>query len=238
MDKILGAAHEFLGLPVEEKMKLYLDDPSKMTRLPTSFNVKKETVNNWRDYLRLHCYPLGKYVPEWPSTPSCFNPDRKFYERINAVVQEYYPQDVCGRVFHEWADKFIRKWFTIARSQLNKPETFQKLLENDQPQPTTDGQDTPLESEDSVAMTEQQLWLAAVRGKNKGRVFDLSFEAYASRWTCTSHCHRHAPNMDRMVSAREDDDRHDGEVDAGMPQHLDYLILILFLIFPILQGVY
>ncbi|KAL0373546.1 UNVERIFIED_CONTAM: protein DOWNY MILDEW RESISTANCE 6 [Sesamum radiatum] len=72
MDKILGVAHEFFDLPVEEKMKLYSDDPSRTTRLSTSFNVRKETVNNWRDYLRLHCYPLDKYVPEWPSTPSSF----------------------------------------------------------------------------------------------------------------------------------------------------------------------
>ncbi|KAL0347859.1 UNVERIFIED_CONTAM: protein DOWNY MILDEW RESISTANCE 6 [Sesamum calycinum] len=72
MDKILGVGHEFFGLPVEEKMKLYSDDPSRTTRLSTSFNVRKETVNNWRDYLRLHCYPLDKYVPEWPSTPSSF----------------------------------------------------------------------------------------------------------------------------------------------------------------------
>ncbi|KAL3829579.1 hypothetical protein ACJIZ3_018381 [Penstemon smallii] len=72
MDKIQGVAHEFFGLPVEEKMKLYSDDPSKTMRLSTSFNVKKETVHNWRDYLRLHCHPLEKYAPEWPSSPSSF----------------------------------------------------------------------------------------------------------------------------------------------------------------------
>ncbi|MED6211435.1 Protein DOWNY MILDEW RESISTANCE 6 [Stylosanthes scabra] len=65
-------AYEFFRLPVEEKMKLYSDDPSKTMRLSTSFNVKKETVHNWRDYLRLHCYPLDKYVQEWPSNPSSF----------------------------------------------------------------------------------------------------------------------------------------------------------------------
>ncbi|KAL0397803.1 UNVERIFIED_CONTAM: protein DOWNY MILDEW RESISTANCE 6 [Sesamum calycinum] len=48
VDKILGVAHEFFSLPVEEKMKLYSDDPSKTMRLSTSFNVKKETVHNWR----------------------------------------------------------------------------------------------------------------------------------------------------------------------------------------------
>lgn len=69
---MLGTATEFFSLPVEEKMKLYSDDPSKTMRLSTSFNVKKEKVHNWRDYLRLHCYPLEKYVPEWPSNPSSF----------------------------------------------------------------------------------------------------------------------------------------------------------------------
>ncbi|CAI9764802.1 unnamed protein product [Fraxinus pennsylvanica] len=72
MDKLLAVAHEFFSLPVEEKMKLYSDDPSKTMRLSTSFNIKKETVHNWRDYLRLHCYPLEKYVPEWPSVPPSF----------------------------------------------------------------------------------------------------------------------------------------------------------------------
>ncbi|KAG8391675.1 hypothetical protein BUALT_Bualt01G0212000 [Buddleja alternifolia] len=73
VDKILRVAHEFFSSSVEEKMKLYSDDPSKTMRLSTNFNVKKETVHNWRDYLRLHWYPLEKYVPKWPSTPSSFN---------------------------------------------------------------------------------------------------------------------------------------------------------------------
>ncbi|KAJ0101942.1 hypothetical protein Patl1_05559 [Pistacia atlantica] len=72
VDKILEVVHEFFRLPVEEKLKLYSDDPSKTMRLSTSFNVNKEKVHNWRDYLRLHCYPLQKYVPEWPSNPSSF----------------------------------------------------------------------------------------------------------------------------------------------------------------------
>nr|QWT44771.1 downy mildew resistance-like protein 6 v5 [Ocimum basilicum]QWT44772.1 downy mildew resistance-like protein 6 v6 [Ocimum basilicum] len=72
VDKMVAVAHEFFSLSVEEKMKLYSDDPSKTMRLSTSFNVRKETVHNWRDYLRLHCYPLEKYAPEWPSNPSSF----------------------------------------------------------------------------------------------------------------------------------------------------------------------
>ncbi|KDP30058.1 hypothetical protein JCGZ_18383 [Jatropha curcas] len=72
MEKMIGVASEFFRLPVEEKLKLYSDDPSKTIRLSTSFNVNKEKVHNWRDYLRLHCYPLDKYVPEWPSNPPPF----------------------------------------------------------------------------------------------------------------------------------------------------------------------
>ncbi|KAL8095632.1 protein DOWNY MILDEW RESISTANCE 6 [Apium graveolens] len=72
MEKMQQVSKEFFKLPVEEKMKLYSDDPTKTTRLSTSFNVKKETINNWRDYLRLHCYPLHKYSPEWPAHPLSF----------------------------------------------------------------------------------------------------------------------------------------------------------------------
>ncbi|KAL3521721.1 hypothetical protein ACH5RR_019870 [Cinchona calisaya] len=72
VEKMVKVANDFFSLPLEEKLKLYSDDPSKTMRLSTSFNVQKETVHNWRDYLRLHCYPLEQYVPEWPSNPSSF----------------------------------------------------------------------------------------------------------------------------------------------------------------------
>lgn len=72
MTKMMAVAAEFFQLPVEEKMKLYSTDPAKTVRLSTSFNVSKETVHNWRDYLRLHCYPLDQYAPEWPSNPPSF----------------------------------------------------------------------------------------------------------------------------------------------------------------------
>ncbi|KAJ6874443.1 hypothetical protein NC652_034202 [Populus alba x Populus x berolinensis] len=38
VEKMLGVAHDFFSLPVEEKLKLYSDDPSKTMRLSTSFN--------------------------------------------------------------------------------------------------------------------------------------------------------------------------------------------------------
>ncbi|KAL8551125.1 hypothetical protein ACS0TY_000269 [Phlomoides rotata] len=72
MEGMLEVAKEFFNLPVEEKMKLYSNDPSKTTRLSTSSNLHKEKIHNWRDYLRLHCHPLDKFVKEWPNNPSSF----------------------------------------------------------------------------------------------------------------------------------------------------------------------
>ncbi|KAL2249574.1 UNVERIFIED_CONTAM: hypothetical protein Sindi_2431100 [Sesamum indicum] len=63
---------------------------------------------------------------------------------------------------------------------------FQKMLEDHQPQPTTDDLDAPAESEASMEMTEQYMLLVAVGGKNKGRVFGLVFEAYISNCIFTS----------------------------------------------------
>ncbi|XP_072960386.1 flavanone 3-dioxygenase 2-like [Typha angustifolia] len=72
LEKVMEVAAEFFRLPHEEKAKLYSNDPAKKVRLSTSSNVRKETVHNWRDYLRLHCYPLEEYMPGWPSNPSSF----------------------------------------------------------------------------------------------------------------------------------------------------------------------
>ncbi|KAI3807961.1 hypothetical protein L1987_23900 [Smallanthus sonchifolius] len=72
VEKMQQVAREFYELPVEEKMKLYSEDPAKTMRFATSFNVDKEQVHNWTDYLRLHCHPLEQYTLEWPSNPSNF----------------------------------------------------------------------------------------------------------------------------------------------------------------------
>ncbi|VFQ65404.1 unnamed protein product [Cuscuta campestris] len=79
VEEMLEVSHEFFNMAVEEKMKLYSDDPTKTMRLSTSFNIQKETVHNWRDYLRLHCFPLDKYAPQWPSNPSSFREVVKKY---------------------------------------------------------------------------------------------------------------------------------------------------------------
>ncbi|KAK0586709.1 hypothetical protein LWI29_011090 [Acer saccharum] len=72
INNIINIAREFFKLPESERLKNYSDDPSKTTRLSSSFNVKTEKVANWRDFLRLHCYPLQDYIQEWPSNPPSF----------------------------------------------------------------------------------------------------------------------------------------------------------------------
>ncbi|XP_076925231.1 protein DMR6-LIKE OXYGENASE 2-like [Bidens hawaiensis] len=72
ISNMLQIAREFFKLPEEERLKCYSDDPTKTTRLSTSFNIRSEKVANWRDYLRLHCYPLQDYVHEWPTNPMSF----------------------------------------------------------------------------------------------------------------------------------------------------------------------
>jgi salicylic acid 3-hydroxylase len=62
--QLMAVAREFFRLPPEEKAKLYSDDPARKMRLSTSFNMRMETVHNWRDYLRLHCHPLDQFVPD------------------------------------------------------------------------------------------------------------------------------------------------------------------------------
>ncbi|CAA0813071.1 2-oxoglutarate (2OG) and Fe(II)-dependent oxygenase superfamily protein [Striga hermonthica] len=90
MEKMVQVTREFFDLPVEEKMKLYSNDPCKTTRLSTSSNFLKEKVHNWRDYLRLHCYPLDNYVKEWPNNPPSFNRE--------AAAGEPLPLREIGRV--------------------------------------------------------------------------------------------------------------------------------------------
>lgn len=72
IDTILHTGTDFFKLPESERLKSYSDDPAKTTRLSTSFNVKTEKFSNWRDFLRLHCYPVEDYIQEWPSNPPSF----------------------------------------------------------------------------------------------------------------------------------------------------------------------
>ncbi|XP_022738203.1 protein DMR6-LIKE OXYGENASE 2-like [Durio zibethinus] len=75
INKMLSLAREFFQLPESERLQNYSDDPFKANRLSTSFNVKTEKFANWRDFLRLHCYPLEDHIHEWPSNPPSFRED-------------------------------------------------------------------------------------------------------------------------------------------------------------------
>ncbi|RDX57995.1 Protein DMR6-LIKE OXYGENASE 2 [Mucuna pruriens] len=81
VSKMVNTSKEFFHLPESERLKTYSDDPSKTTRLSTSFNVKTEKVSNWRDFLRLHCHPLEDCVQEWPANPPSFREDVAEYSR-------------------------------------------------------------------------------------------------------------------------------------------------------------
>jgi hypothetical protein len=78
IDNMLRVSREFFHLPESERLQSYSDDPMKTTRLSTSFNVRTEQVSSWRDYLRLHCHPLEKYMQEWPTNPPSFRYE-KYY---------------------------------------------------------------------------------------------------------------------------------------------------------------
>ncbi|KAF5815859.1 putative flavanone 3-dioxygenase [Helianthus annuus] len=72
ISNMMQTARDFFNLPEQERLKNYSDDPQKTTRLSTSFNIRTEKVANWRDYLRLHCYPIENFVHEWPTNPTSF----------------------------------------------------------------------------------------------------------------------------------------------------------------------
>lgn len=97
ISNIIRIAREFFRLPESERLKNYSDDPSKTTRLSTSFNVKTENVSNWRDFLRLHCFPLEDYVHEWPSNPPSFRWVKEFQLIISVSYTFLYLEN-----FFQW----------------------------------------------------------------------------------------------------------------------------------------
>ncbi|URD95402.1 hypothetical protein MUK42_30750 [Musa troglodytarum] len=108
MLKMMAVASEFFRLPFEEKAKLYSDDPAKKMRLSTSFNIRKEKVRNWRDYLRLHCYPLEEFVPGWPSNPSSFK------EVVSSYCREALSNGRYRSVWHRAVVNADRERMSVA----------------------------------------------------------------------------------------------------------------------------
>eukprot|EP00252_Welwitschia_mirabilis_P011938 TRINITY_DN2655_c0_g1_i1.p1 TRINITY_DN2655_c0_g1~~TRINITY_DN2655_c0_g1_i1.p1 ORF type:complete len:285 (-),score=9.14 TRINITY_DN2655_c0_g1_i1:216-1070(-) len=72
ISEMLRVAREFFTMPAELREPLRSEDPAKTTRLSSSFNLNKEKVKKWREYLRMQCYPFHKYTPTWPSNPPDF----------------------------------------------------------------------------------------------------------------------------------------------------------------------
>lgn len=72
IQRMLEVAREFFAMPAEYRADLRSEDPSRVVRLSSSFNIREENVFNWRNYLRLHCYPLEDYIDYWPTKPSAY----------------------------------------------------------------------------------------------------------------------------------------------------------------------
>lgn len=87
IQRMLEVATEFFTMPAEHRAHLYSEDPSRVVRLSTSFNVHKEDVFNWRDYLRHHCYPLEDYIDFWPTKPSDYREvASKYCTEVRALI--------------------------------------------------------------------------------------------------------------------------------------------------------
>jgi len=72
MKSMMGIAKEFYEMPVEDRACLYSEDIKKPVRLSTSFNISKEKVLNWRDYLLHPCHPLEEFIDSWPEKPAAY----------------------------------------------------------------------------------------------------------------------------------------------------------------------
>ncbi|XP_011620893.1 protein DMR6-LIKE OXYGENASE 1-like isoform X1 [Amborella trichopoda] len=69
IESMFDVAKEFFEMPVEERAKLYSEDPKKEVRVSTSFNIREEEVLHWRDFLRHPCHPLEDFINSWPEKP-------------------------------------------------------------------------------------------------------------------------------------------------------------------------
>ncbi|KAL0006500.1 hypothetical protein SO802_014061 [Lithocarpus litseifolius] len=121
--KQIGQACQQDGFPESERMKSYSDEPTKTTRLSTSFNVKTEKVSNWRDFLRLHCCTLEEYVNEWPSNPPSF---RCFIDMILEEAVRDVPFGIKYGVCV--VEVFILMPEVMLSSQLIKRDCIEKAL--------------------------------------------------------------------------------------------------------------
>ncbi|CAN8246602.1 unnamed protein product [Cochlearia groenlandica] len=87
IDKMLTLARAFFHQPETERLKHYSSDSTKTTRVSTSFNITSDKILNWRDYLRIHCFPIEDFIDEWPCNPVSFKQDTSEYATsVRALV--------------------------------------------------------------------------------------------------------------------------------------------------------
>ncbi|KAJ7551227.1 hypothetical protein O6H91_06G005600 [Diphasiastrum complanatum] len=69
---MMQVCQEFFDIPTEENVKLYPDDKLKPVRFGTSRTLSRDTLLEWRDYLRCPSRPLSDFIHLWPAKPSTF----------------------------------------------------------------------------------------------------------------------------------------------------------------------
>lgn len=92
IQNMLDIGREFFTMPAENRAFLYSEDPSRVVRLSTSFNIQKENVFNWMDYLKHHRHPLEDYIDSWPAKPAAYREVASKYcteVRAQQQVKEY-----------------------------------------------------------------------------------------------------------------------------------------------------
>ncbi|XP_057869197.1 protein DMR6-LIKE OXYGENASE 2-like [Cryptomeria japonica] len=72
MNEMMEAAREFFELPDEQKMKYFTLDTMSKFRYASSFNLQKDKILSWRDFILYSCHPLDDAISQWPSSPPTF----------------------------------------------------------------------------------------------------------------------------------------------------------------------
>ncbi|GLJ48856.1 hypothetical protein SUGI_1030330 [Cryptomeria japonica] len=89
MDEMIEAAREFFELPEEQKTRYSSLDTMSSFRYASSFNLQKDKVLSWRDFIRYSCHPLEDVISLWPSSPPTFRKASvNFCTQIHRVLRK------------------------------------------------------------------------------------------------------------------------------------------------------
>eukprot|EP01018_Ginkgo_biloba_P034319 Gb_03468 [translate_table: standard] len=73
MEDMMDVAAEFFEMPVQDRACIYSEDPKQQVRLFSSFNITKDKVLNWRDFLTHTCTdPLDELIGSLPEKPAAY----------------------------------------------------------------------------------------------------------------------------------------------------------------------